>query len=120
MAQFFLGATTAVFANVRGGILAAVIAAFLNGVIITLTPVVFYAANWVPQENGRFVTSVWGDTDYLIAALPGLLVLPQGAVGRALVLSVPLIIWIGLVIDGQINKFRNKNKADLVPITNQT
>ena len=120
VAQFFLGATTAVFANVRGGILAAVIAAFLNGVIITLTPVVFYAANWVPQENGRFVTSVWGDTDYLIAALPGLLVLPQGAVGRALVLSVPLIIWIGLVIDGQINKFRNKNKADLVPVTNQT
>ena len=111
VAQFFLGATTAVFANARGGILAAVIASFLNGIIITLSPIVFYAAGWVPkdQETGIAASSIWGDTDYLLAAFPGLLVLPEDpTVKRVLVMLVPSLIWIGLIIDGQIKFFKDK------------
>lgn len=94
VAQFFLGATTGVFANARGGLLGTIIAAFLNGIIITLSPIVFYAAKWVPEgDNGVPVSSIWGDTDYLIAVLPGLLVLPKDpVVARVLVLLVPSLI----------------------------
>lgn len=115
VAQFFLGATTAVFANARGGILAAVIASFLNGIIITLSPIVFYAAGWVPKDDkGNPATSIWGDTDYLLAAFPGLLVLPEDpTVKRVLVMLVPSLIWIGLIIDGQINHFKNKKQKQL-------
>lgn len=109
VAQFFLGATTGVFANARGGLLGTIIAAFLNGIIITLSPIVFYAAKWVPEgDNGVPVSSIWGDTDYLIAVLPGLLVLPKDpVVARVLVLLVPSLIWIALVVDGQIQRFKN-------------
>lgn len=110
VAQFFLGATTGVFANARGGLLGTIIAAFLNGIIITLSPIVFYAAKWVPEgDNGVPVSSIWGDTDYLIAVLPGLLVLPKDpVVARVLVLLVPSLIWIALVVDGQIQRFKNR------------
>lgn len=108
VAQFFLGATTAVFANVRGGIIAAIIASVLNGIIITIVPIVFYAGNWIPKEEGNFVASVWGDTDYLIATIAGLLVMPKGDVARALIIVVPAVIWLALVVDGQIKQFKDK------------
>ena len=117
VAQFFLGATTGVFANARGGLLGTIIAAFLNGIIITLSPIVFYAAKWVPEgDNGVPVSSIWGDTDYLIAVLPGLLVLPKDpVVARVLVLLVPSLIWIALVVDGQIQRFKNRPNQPAQP-----
>lgn len=117
VAQFFLGATTGVFANARGGLLGTIIAAFLNGIIITLSPIVFYAAKWVPEgDNGVPVSSIWGDTDYLIAVLPGLLVLPKDpVVARVLVLLVPSLIWIALVVDGQIQRFKNRPSQPAQP-----
>ena len=117
VAQFFLGATTGVFANARGGLFGTIIAAFLNGIIITLSPIVFYAAKWVPEgDNGVPVSSIWGDTDYLIAVLPGLLVLPKDpVVARVLVLLVPSLIWIALVVDGQIQRFKNRPNQPAQP-----
>lgn len=111
VAQFFLGATTAVFANARGGIIAAVIASMLNGIIITLTPIIFYACGFVPENPIEGVEkSIWGDTDYIIATIPGLFLLLKGIGGKILVLVVPIAVWVGLVIDGQINKYIGKDK----------
>ena len=110
VAQFFLGATTAVFANVRGGLWAAIIASFLNGVIITLAPIIFYATGGIPKDSsGKYVSSVWGDTDYLITLIPQLLVLPKGVTGRALVIIIPAAIWVGLIIDGIIKQQKDKH-----------
>lgn len=110
VAQFFLGATVAVFANSRGGLLAAIIASFLNGIIITIIPILFYVGEWIPKNaDGKFETNVWGDTDYAIAFIPGLILLIKGIAGKSLVITLPLILWIALVVDGQINKFKNNN-----------
>ena len=113
VAQFFLGATTAVFANSRGGSWAAVISAFLNGIFITMVPIIFYAGGWVPKdENGKFIVSVWGDTDYLTSVIPGILLLIKNKiVGKVLVLVVPLLIWIGLIVDGQIKNFKDRKNS---------
>lgn len=106
VAQFFLGATTAVFANIRGGIVAAIIASILNGILITIVPMLFYLGKWVPENS----INIWGDTDYSIAILAGLLLLPKGISSRLLILLVPIIIWVALILDGQIKNIRDKKK----------
>lgn len=110
VAQFFLGATTAVFANAKGGIVAAIIAALLNGILITVIPIIFYAGDWIPKTNGKFETNVWGDTDYIISIIPGILLMIKGVGGKILTLILPILVWLGLIIDGQINKAKNNNQ----------
>lgn len=110
VAQFFLGATTAVFANARGGLIAAIIASFLNGIIITLIPIVFYLTNSIPKDNDKFINSVWGDTDYAITLIPKLLVLPGGSMARILAIGIPGAFWLGLTLDGVLHSQVKKNK----------
>lgn len=113
VAQFFLGATTAVFANAKGGWIAAIISAFLNGILIALIPIIFYVCNWVPKDSlGRFEGSVWGDTDYAIAFIPGALAQIGGQTSRILIISIPSAIWLLLFIDGVI---KNKNFRSFGP-----
>lgn len=111
VAQFFLGATTGVFGNSRGGIWGCMISAFLNGIIITMVPIVFSAASWSPLNSGLG----WGDTDYALGFIPGILTISDNQIlNRVLVILVPALIFVVLMIDGLLNKFIfAKKKAKL-------
>lgn len=117
--HFFLGATSGVFGNVRGGILGAIVGPFVHGLIITLVPAIFVWGHWVPvssealkalattEEAKKSIESMnWGDTDYIIGALPGLF----GLINKYVGLAVPFVIYLGLLIDGIIAKIVKKNK----------
>lgn len=108
-AQFFLGATTGVFGNVKGGLIGCIVASFLNGIIITFVPIMFSAAGWTPSN----ATLGWGDTDYFLGAIPGLLsLLSSIGVKYGLLLAIPIAAYVGLVIDGLLKRFVfDKRKA---------
>lgn len=117
--HFFLGATSGVFGNVRGGILGAIVGPFVHGLIITLVPAIFIWGHWVPvssealkalattDEAKKSIEAInWGDTDYIIGAIPGLF----GLINKYVGLAIPFVIYLGLLIDGIIAKIAKKNK----------
>lgn len=103
--HFFLGATSGVYGNVKGGIWGCVVGSFVNGLIITFVPLVFVAAKWTPGSSLS-----WGDTDYLLGIVPGILALAGGIPGRVLVVLVPALIYLALIIDGQIVRIKTKKQ----------
>lgn len=108
VAQFFLGATTGVYGNVKGGIWGCSIGSLLNGIIITIVPIIFYLGNWVPHQSGSINSGSlgWGDTDYILGVIPGLLSMPTNfAIKSSLLIVIPSIVFIGLIIDGLLNKY---------------
>lgn len=119
VAQFFLGATTGVFGNAKGGVIGCVIGALLNGIIITMIPIIFYAGGWVPNDTPLG----WGDTDYLLGVIPGLLAKPTNLTTKiVLLITVPTIIYLGLMIDGLLDRFvfskKKSNNQDINEIIN--
>ncbi|WP_033161011.1 PTS ascorbate transporter subunit IIC [[Mycoplasma] collis] len=121
--HFFLGATSGVYGNVKGGILGAIIGPFVGGLIITLVPVFFVLGNWTPTDNNSLglliasnakdnenvnLTSLnWGDTDYIIGYIPGILgLIPK--VGKYIAFGVTLAAFIAFIIDGTILKVKTK------------
>lgn len=116
VAQFFLGATTGVYGNVKGGIWGCSIGSLLNGIIITMIPIIFYLGNWVPRPSGSTNSGSlgWGDTDYILGIIPGILSLPKNIdIKIGLLLSIPLVAFFALVIDGILNKYLfSKNKKN--------
>lgn len=131
--HFFLGATAGVFGNVKGGWIGAIVGPFVGGLIITLVPAVFVWGGWVPVSNHALETLVlsqgqkadavktlnWGDTDYIIGAIPGAFGKIKGDAGKWIGFSVPLAIYFGILIDGIVNFFVRKNKKDNEPQTVQ-
>lgn len=120
--HFFLGATSGVFGNIKGGIWGAVIGSFVSGLIITFIPVFFGLGNWVPlatNELGNLIkgtnkqsliTLNWGDTDYFIGYIPGILGLIPKA-GKYIILGLSLFVYFVFIIDGIIKKhFKNRAK----------
>lgn len=117
VAQFFLGATSGVFGNSKGGIWGAITGALLNGIIITLVPIIFYVGGWVPND----ASLGWGDTDYLLGVIPGLLMLPGSFSAKILVITIPAWIFSSLVIDGLAHTFFNrKSKKNISNINQET
>ncbi|WPL40237.1 PTS ascorbate transporter subunit IIC [Malacoplasma iowae] len=112
--HFFLGATSGVFGNAKGGIWGCSIGAFINGLIITFVPWVFIGAGWTPDSNLS-----WGDTDFLLGVIPGLLALAGGVAGRVLVVLVPVLIYIALIIDGVVKWSIDKKKSRLNTTLNE-
>lgn len=106
--HFFLGATSGVFGNAKGGLWGCIIGSFVNGLIITFVPWVFIGAGWTPSNNLS-----WGDTDFLLGIVPGVLALAGGIIGRVLVVLVPAIIYISLIIDGVVKWQKDKKKNAL-------
>ncbi|MEE3928087.1 PTS ascorbate transporter subunit IIC [Mycoplasmopsis ciconiae] len=163
--HFFLGATSGVFGNVRGGILGAIAGPFVHGLIITFVPAIFIWGGWIPATNSvlqdLYVNSLdnektlfevllkskvdgeynfeafeklvaqagitgkpadlfneakalgdklnalnWGDTDYIIGVIPGLL----GRINKYASLAGSLVIFFGLILDGIISFFVKKSK----------
>nr|MDK7243906.1 PTS ascorbate transporter subunit IIC [Staphylococcus lugdunensis] len=65
VAHFFLGATSAVFGNARGGIKGAVAGAALNGILITFLPLLF-----IPFLGDLgLATTTFSDTDFLAVGI---------------------------------------------------
>ncbi|QZX48828.1 PTS ascorbate transporter subunit IIC [Mycoplasma sp. E35C] len=106
--HFFLGATSGVFGNVKGGIWGCVLGAFINGIIITFIPWVFIGAGWVPAAQLS-----WGDTDFLLGIVPGVLALSGQVTGRVLIILIPSLIYLALIIDGIIKSSRDKKALKL-------
>ncbi len=119
--HFFLGATSGVFGNVKGGIWGAIIGPFVGGLIITFIPVFFALGNWTPLENnslGDLITAGgatkqslislnWGDTDYFIGYIPGILgLIPK--VGKYVILGFSIVVYLIFIIDGVIKKYHGK------------
>lgn len=114
--HFFLGATSGVFGNVKGGILGAIIGPATQGLIITFIPAIFIWGGWVPlgsseltalaKDAGKSTDAIrtlnWGDTDYFIGAYPGLL----GLASKWLALAGGLTIYFGLILDGIIARLK--------------
>ncbi|MEG3826304.1 PTS ascorbate transporter subunit IIC [Mesomycoplasma ovipneumoniae] len=119
--HFFLGATSGVFGNVKGGIWGAIIGPFVGGLIITFIPVFFALGNWTPLETnslGDLITAGgatkqslislnWGDTDYFIGYIPGILgLIPK--VGKYVILGFSILVYLIFIIDGVIKKYNGK------------
>lgn len=111
--HFFLGATSGVYGNVKGGIYGCLLGSFVNGLIISFVPLVFLAGNWTPSS-----VLTWGDTDYLVGVVLGILSFATGVAGQVLVIVVPLLVYLGLVIDGLIKKIitdRSSKEGNVKP-----
>lgn len=110
IAHFFLGATSGVFGNSKGGIWGAVIGSFVHGLIITFVPIIFIAGSWSPSKDLG-----WGDTDYLIGVIPGIIgFIENKIVMKTMLILIPSFFFIVLVIDGLLNEFtfNSKNKRN--------
>ncbi|UUD36927.1 PTS transporter subunit IIC [Mycoplasmopsis equigenitalium] len=137
--HFFLGATSGVFGNVRGGWVGAIVGPFVGGIIITFVHAIFIWGGWVPVSNEEFAKLIeehaksglsdpkeiadavqkakstlntlnWGDTDYIIGAIPGVFGKIKGTAGKWVGFAVPLLIYFGVLLDGIISYFIKKNK----------
>ncbi|WP_027333953.1 PTS ascorbate transporter subunit IIC [Mycoplasma elephantis] len=126
--HFFLGATAGVFGNVRGGWLGAIVGPFVGGIIITFVPAAFIWGGWVPYSSDALKqilesstneeakkaldtlnTLNWGDTDYIIGAIPGLFgKIPT--VGKWVGFGVPIAIYLGILFDGIISFFIKRSR----------
>ncbi|WP_052663602.1 PTS ascorbate transporter subunit IIC [[Mycoplasma] testudinis] len=100
VAHFFLGATSGVFGNSRGGIWGAIVGPFIHGLIITFVPVIFVVANWSPSSS-----LTWGDSDYLLGVVPGVLAYrtlidSNISAARGLVLAIPIVIYVLMAAEG--------------------
>lgn len=98
VAHFFLGATSAVFGNARGGIKGAVAGAALNGILITFLPLLF-----IPFLGDLgLATTTFSDTDFLaVGIIFGNIVKYAGIIGS--------VIFIVILVAGAIFL---KGKAD--------
>ena len=85
VAHFFLGATSAVFGNARGGIKGAVAGAALNGILITFLPLLF-----IPFLGDLgLATTTFSDTDFLaVGIIFGNIVKYAGIIGSAIFIVI--------------------------------
>lgn len=85
VAHFFLGATSAVFGNARGGIKGAVAGAALNGILITFLPLLF-----IPFLGDLgLATTTFSDTDFLaVGIIFGNIVKCAGIIGSVIFIVI--------------------------------
>lgn len=85
VAHFFLGATSAVFGNARGGIKGAVAGAALNGTLITFLPLLF-----IPFLGDLgLATTTFSDTDFLaVGIIFGNIVKYAGIIGSVIFIVI--------------------------------
>lgn len=110
--HFFCGGVAATFANSKGGWPAALIGGFVNGIIITMVPIIFYAMaiNFDLIIEGEKITEGfhWAESDYLFLAAIGAFVEATGTVGQYILLGLLIVVLIGLVIDGISHELKDR------------
>ncbi|ARU91347.1 PTS ascorbate transporter subunit IIC [Spiroplasma clarkii] len=100
---FFQGGTSAVYGNIKGGILGAIIGPFIQSIIFHLVPIIFLAAKWLPEVSDASTLNQvgWGDTDYLLGAFSAIFGF-MGTAGGYVYLGVLAAVVVGLIVDGTI------------------
>lgn len=99
VAHFFLGATSAVFGNARGGIKGAVAGAALNGILITFLPLLF-----IPFLGDLgLATTTFSDTDFLaVGIIFGNIVKYAGIIGS--VIFIVILAASAIFLKGKADK----------------
>lgn len=102
VAHFFLGATSAVFGNARGGIKGAIAGSALNGILITFLPLMFLP--FLGDLGGAATT--FSDTDFLaVGVVFGNAVKYLGIIGA--ILFIIVIGIIAILLKGRSIKTEN-------------
>ena len=76
--HFFVGATAGVFGNAHGGILGAIFGPFINGILMSFIPFLFFGLKYMQtltNSIGSLNVLTWGDSDFLLG-------LPIAALGQ--------------------------------------
>lgn len=99
VAHFFLGATSAVFGNARGGIKGAIAGATLNGILITFLPLLF-----IPFLGDLgLATTTFSDTDFLaVGIIFGNIVKFTGIIGA--IIFIVVIAAVAILLKGKVDK----------------
>ncbi len=113
VAHFFLGATSGVYGNSKGGVLGCVLGSFVNGLIISFVPTFFFLAGQGLSADQSSLS--WGDSDYLLGLIPGFItMIPNATAMRVTLIALPLLVFVGLSIDGVIKQISDKKKIALM------
>ena len=106
VAHFFLGATSAVFGNARGGIKGAVAGAALNGILITFLPLLF-----IPFLGDLgLATTTFSDTDFLaVGIIFGNIVKYAGIIGS--VIFIVILAAGAIFLKGKADKKYEQQQA---------
>lgn len=110
--HFFCGGVSGIFANVKGGWLGALLGGFINGLLIVLVPIIFYALainfNVIGNVESGFH---WAESDYIFLAAVGAFLSATGSVGKYIFLTLIIIIAVVLIIDGVFYEIKNKKNS---------
>nr|WP_070406714.1 MULTISPECIES: PTS transporter subunit IIC [unclassified Spiroplasma] len=117
--HFFVGATAEVFGNAHGGILGAIFGPFINGILMSFIPFLFFGLKYMQtltNSIGSLNVLTWGDSDFLL----GLPIAALGQlVGRKISLwLLPLIavlLWILFPIINLVT-FLSRKKITLTKV----
>ncbi|WP_342268498.1 PTS ascorbate transporter subunit IIC [Spiroplasma endosymbiont of Aspidapion aeneum] len=109
IAHFFTGGVSGTFANIKGGILGTIIAAFVNGILLTIIPIIYLLMQslygWEFDTSTH--TLLWAESDYAVFSIFGWLI--NINIFEWILLGVALSAILGLVIDGYLYSKRHKN-----------
>ncbi|WP_222563402.1 PTS transporter subunit IIC [Spiroplasma clarkii] len=112
-AHFFTGATAGVFGNAKGGVWGSILGGFVNGILITLVPIAFWALSLVDKTEPM----VWGDADYAFGLILGIFSFIKLAWTKYLVLAVFLVLFgfmvtLGAILQRKVNKNTSANTPE--------
>jgi ascorbate PTS system EIIC component len=114
-AHFFLGATSGVFGNAKGGVWGAIVGPFVQGLLITFVPIAFLKLNGYAGA-GDSITTGWGDTDYILGILP--LLITQYA-GKWVIFGLAIGGFVAFIGSEQIiiaiKRHKMKKNPDSIP-----
>ncbi|WP_431607838.1 PTS transporter subunit IIC [Spiroplasma endosymbiont of Ammophila pubescens] len=117
--HFFVGATAGVFGNAYGGVWGAIFGPFLNEILMTFIPFLFFGLKYMhtlTNVNGSLNGLTWGDSDFLLGLpIAGLGQLVGRKVSLWLLPVLAVILWLILPLLNLITFFTNKKN-----ITKQT
>lgn len=116
--HFFVGATAGVFRNAYGGVWGAIFGPFLNGILMTFIPFLFFGLKYMhtlTNANGSLNGLTWGDSEFLLGLpITGLGQLVGWKVSLWLLPVLAVILWLILPLLNLITFYEQKN------ITKQT
>lgn len=114
--HFFVGAACGVFGNSTGGIRGAIVGSFVNGLIISFVPFLFFGLQMMPEiitDSGRNMMT-WGDGDFLLGLPFALIIKAMGQnVGVWMLPVISLGLWAILPLS---NLYKKSKKGTTVPL----
>ncbi|ELL44639.1 PTS system ascorbate-specific transporter IICB component [Spiroplasma melliferum IPMB4A] len=122
--HFFVGATAGVFGNAYGGIWGAIFGPFLNGILMTFIPFLFFGLKYMhtlTNTNGSLNGLTWGDSDFLLGLpIAGLGQLVGRKVSLWLLPVLAITLWLILPLLNLITFFAKKKHYQSKPLPIKT